>query len=124
MSFPLSENPKVTHSDANLIVSTTTTTIEYAKTEVSKFTLKINEQETTSINNIKTPDSSIKQNGNLIFMSGFSTGSTVRVFTINGQAVLTDHICNDGTLTLNLSPFTGGIYIISTESITYKFIKR
>ena len=41
INFPLSEKPKLTHNDNNFIVTTPTTTVEYSKADINKFTLLI-----------------------------------------------------------------------------------
>ena len=46
------------------------------------------------------------------------------MFTVGGQIVISDRIGSEGTLSLDLSRLGSGIYIVSTESITFKIIKR
>lgn len=122
ISIPLIEKPKIINSGDNLIMNTTTTTVEYPKTEVGKFTLNL--QEPGGIDAGEMSDCEIIHNGNIVILSGLRAGSEVKVFTIGGYAVLTGCVGDDGSLALDLSPLGQGIYIVSTENITCKIIKR
>lgn len=125
ISYPLAERPVVTQTNESLVVTTTATTVEYPKTGVRKFTLKSGAEDSDGIETIVGDKSGmLMQRGNTVCMSGFRAGSDVRVFTVSGQNVSVGHIGNDGTLMLDLSQLAAGVYIISTESITYKIIKR
>lgn len=122
ISFPVSEKPKVTHNNDSYIVFSTTTSVEYVTADVKKFTLEpINPD---GIESIKPLDSNICQFDNTLILSEFRAGSIVKIITLNGQSLITETINNDGTLSIDLSSLNKGIYIISTECITCKFIKR
>lgn len=122
ISFPISEKPKITHNNDNFIVSSTSTSVEYAAADVKKFTLEPVDPD--GIETIKPLNSNICQFDNTLMLSGFRTGSIVKIITLNGQSLITETINNDGTLSIDLSSLNKGIYIVSTECITCKFIKR
>ena len=122
IKFPVKEKPKVTHNNDSFIVSSTTTSIEYVATNVKKFTLEPIDPD--GIEPIKPLDSNICQFDNTLILSGFIAGSIVKIITLNGQSMITETIHNDGTLSIDLSSLNKGIYIVSTECITCKFIKR
>ncbi len=123
ISYPLTERPKVTHSGATLTVSTTGTTVEYTKSEVHKFTL--GDTESGGVECIISDNAGrLSRNGDTVELSGFVAGTSVSVFTVGGQAVIRERIGADGTLSLDLSPLRGGIYLVTTGSITHKIIKR
>lgn len=122
ISFPISEKPKVTHNNDGFIVSSTSTSIEYAAADVKKFTLAPIGSD--GVEPIKPLNSNICQFDNTLMLSGFRVGSIVKIITINGQTLIVETIHNDGTLSIDLSSLNKGVYIVSTESITCKFIKR
>ena len=122
ISFPVKEKPKVTHNDDSFIVSSTTTLVEYVATDIKKFTLE--PIGPNGIESIKPLGSNICQSDNTLILSGFIAGSIVKIITLNGQSMITKTINNDGTLSIDLSSLNKGIYIVSTECITCKFIKR
>ena len=123
ISYPLTERPKVIHSGESLTVTTTATTVEYPKSEVSKFTLS--DTELGGVESISADRAGeLFRKGNTVELSGFAVGTTVSVFTVSGQRIISECVSADGTLSLDLSPIKSGIYIISTGSITHKIIKR
>lgn len=123
ISYSLTERPKVTHSGETFIVSTTSVTVEYAKSEVHKFTLT--DMKHSGIESVVSIDAGkLSRRGDTVELSGFRAGTSVSVFTIGGQAVISGCVGSNGTLTLDLSHFGNGIYLVTTGSITHKIIKR
>lgn len=120
IDFPISEKPKLTHSDNGFVLSTPIATIEYPKHDIKKFTLEINNP--GGIEDVTMTNSNISQQNNTLFLSGFRIGSIVRIFNIDGQLLTSETILDNEVFTLDLSNLNKGIYIISTESITYKII--
>ena len=120
INFPLSEKPKLTHNDNNFIVTTPTTTVEYSKADINKFTLLIPD----GVDNIENSNANLFQQNNSLILSGFKLGSIVKIFNINGQLLIAETINNEDTYIIDLSPLNKGIYIVSTESITYKIIRQ
>ena len=123
ISYPLTERPKVTHSGAVLTVSTTGTTVEYTKPEVHKFTLS-----DTDLGGVESSvaDSAgeLSRFGDTVELSGFAAGTSVSIYSVSGQRVISGRTLEDGTLTLDLSHLGSGIYLVTTGSITHKIIKR
>jgi phosphosulfolactate synthase (CoM biosynthesis protein A) len=62
--------------------------------------------------------------GNAIRLSGFTPGSIVQLFTVDGQYVDSYRIGQDGSLIISLDGLKRGVHIVKTESITYKIIKK
>ncbi len=122
IDFPVSKKPKVTHSDNDFIISTPTTIVEYSKSDIKKFTLEI--KSPGGIENVKSTTSNISQQDNTLILSGFPVGSTVNIFNINGQLLTAGTISDKERFTIDLSILNRGIYIVSTESITYKIIRQ
>ena len=120
INFPLSKKPKLTHNDNNFIVTTPTTTVEYPKADINKFTLLIPD----GVDNIENSNANLFQQNNSLILSGFKLGSIVKIFNINGQLLIAETINNEDTYIIDLSPLNKGIYIVSTESITYKIIRQ
>lgn len=127
ISYPLTERPKVTRSGGTLTVSTTATTVEYAESEVHKFTLS-----DTGLGDVEggvgsiaaVHEGELSRNGDSIELRGFSAGTSVSVYSVSGQRVLSERVGADGALSLDLSPLRSGIYLVTTGSITHKIIKR
>lgn len=120
INFPLSEKPKLTHYNDNFIVTTSTTMVEYPKTDIKKFTLLIPD----GVDNIENSNANLLQQDNSLICRGFRDGSIVKIFNINGQLLSAETINNEDVYIIDLSTFNKGIYIVSTESITYKIIRQ
>ena len=54
----------------------------------------------------------------------FKSGETVRIYNNAGQLAQSYKIGADGSLTVSLSNFQPGIYIVKTQYKTFKFIKK
>ena len=120
INYPISEKSKLTHNDDNFIVTTSTTTVEYPKADIKKFTLLIPD----GVDNIENSNTNLFQQDNSLILSGFRNGSVVKIFNINGQLLTTEIINNEDAYIIDLSTLDKGIYIVSTESITYKIIRQ
>ena len=108
------------------IIKSATVDVEYDALNVAKFTLENDGSEETDVKAIKTDEIARAMNydGNAIYLSGFSPGSMVQIFAVNGQIEGKYRIGQDGCLTIALDPLSRGIHIVKTESITYKIIKK
>lgn len=120
----LSERPKVTQTTSSLVLTTTKTEVEYSKDDVWKFTLQDLSAEAVGIENIKTDNAEITQCDNVVYLSNCQAGSEVRIYSVSGVLYYSQKVSEDGTLAIDLGNLNSGVYIISTESITYKIIKR
>lgn len=121
-SYLLSEHPKVTQTATSLVLTTTKTEVEYPKEDVWKFTmqkLSASEIDVVDINNI-----SITQFGNIVYLSNCKANSVVCIYSVCGILYSTQNVTENGTLVIDFNDLNDGVYIISTESITYKIIKR
>lgn len=120
--FALSDRPEVTFSTSELIITTAKETVNYPLTSLLTFELIDNDP--TSINNINANQENILFSfGDIIKGSGLAPGSRVSVFTINGQTISNTTVDNNGQASLDLNGQTG-IFIIKTESKTFKFTKK
>lgn len=123
ISYPLSDKPKVTQDEDVLILTTTNTSVEYPKSDVTKFTLSI--QEVNNIDEIAIDnDASIRHSRDCIEMSNCRAGSIVAMYSTSGQLIRSYAVADDGTLAINISELANGIYILSNENITYKLLKQ
>lgn len=120
-AYALSTKPKVTYDGTCLVVSTTAATVEYPAEDVWKFTL--DKIEISGIEETLKEVPTMRIVGDVVMFSGCRPVSVVRIFNVSGQSLATEQADADGSLQINISHFPHGIYILSTESITYKIIK-
>ena len=126
ISFPLTEHPVMTYADGDIVVTTSQEQLTYAHADVRKFTLAdedISQDEPTKIEPSER-DAQWQRQGDVMLFSACTPGERVAVYNATGQLVTQYVISADGTLQIPLSQFGEGMYIVKTESITYKFIKK
>lgn len=126
ISYGLTERPKVTQTMENLVINTTTTIVEYPKTDVHKFTLvmHVDDSGTTNVDTIKENGCRFTQANNIVSLCHCDAGESVRVYTSAGVLVESKCANEDGALSIDLGYLSQGIYIIQTKSITFKTIKQ
>lgn len=122
--YLLSERPKVTQTTSSLVLTTTKTEVEYSKDDVWKFTMQDLSAEAVGIENIRTDNNELTQCDNVVYLSNCRAGTEVRIYSVSGVLYYSQKVSEDGSLEINLNNLNSGVYIISTESITYKIIKR
>jgi len=123
----LSEHINVTFEADKFAVKSATVDVEYDAINVLKFTLENDGLEDTGIKTAETDKSAngiMNFDGNAIRLSGFTPGSIVQLFTVDGQYVDSYRIGQDGSLIISLDGLKRGVHIVKTESITYKIIKK
>lgn len=121
-SYPLSERPKVTQTTSSLVLTTTQTEVEYPKDDVWKFTLCTGME--GGVGSITCDNIGMVQRDNVVHLTNCRAGSEVRIYSISGTLFSSQVAAEDGTLEIGLGNLNSGVYIISTESIAYKIIKR
>ena len=127
ISFPLAEHPVLTYVDGDIVVTTSQEQLTYAHVDVRKFTLSDEdisyEGEATGIAATDC-EAQWQRQGDVMQFSSCTPGERVAIYNATGQVVAQYVISADGTLQIPLSQFGEGMYIVKTESITYKFMKR
>jgi hypothetical protein len=118
----LSRTPKLTTTADALNVATTDETLEFPLDNVSRYVFGEESDPTDNItNNTLKP---YTQNGDEMIFSSLKAGSEVNVYTSNGSIVDTYKVSDNGTVSISLQKFSNGIYLIKTQSGTYKLVKK
>lgn len=128
-AYALTEHPVVTYVDGNLLLVTSLQEMEYPATEVRKFTLADNDNPEDVIN----PPVSISQMENrdemqltagAVRFSGCRPGSEIKVYTLGGMLWETKRVNAEGRAVVQTSHYPTGVYIIKSETITHKIIRK
>ena len=128
-AYALDEHPVITYSNGELLLDTKAQQVSYSADEVHKFTFSLSDiscegdMPPASIPSIEQQPQCNMQQGNLFF-AGSHPGSVIAVYTLDGkllQRVTTDA---SGNAHLVTGTYPAGVYIIKTETITHKIIKR
>ena len=127
ISFPLAEHPVLTYADGNIVVTTSQEQLTYAHVDVRKFTLfdeDISQEGGAAGIAATNREAQWQRQGDVMQFSACTPGERVSIYNTTGQQVAQYVILSDGTLRSPLSQFGEGMYVVKTESITYKFMKK
>ena len=128
-AYTLAQHPVVTYTNGELLLSTQQQQIAYAAADVRKFTFS-----TTDITCDEEPPTSVTspleqaqqfslQQGEIHF-SGCRAGSPISLYTLDGKLLQTVAADANGNARLATDSYPAGVYIIKTETITHRIIKR
>ena len=120
--FALAEKPVITYLGENIKAVSATATIETARSQVKAIRFE-EEESSTAVDEIATENAAITANGNTITIEGIADGTSVTIFSINGQAVATT-TATGGSCTIHTDEFAAGIYIINYNNTTIKYLKK
>lgn len=119
--FALDTKPEITYQNSKFKVSSTMLKLEFSSDSIEKFYLYTEEDNTTT--GIETP---IAENDSFysFYISKARPGSTVFIYDSSGHLVGDGIIDPQGNVEYSLETFPTGIYIIKTETNTFKVIKK
>ena len=122
-SFLLSEKPEITFVGSNFVISTTSTTLRYDRTEIEDFHFA---DSSVGIDDVKDNEMRIiRQNDNIQIYGLLSEYKPIRVYSINGILCETHIDITDDYANINLSNLTPNTYIIKLgNNKSIKIIKK
>ena len=122
-SFGFEDKPVVTFTDNELVVKTTKTELSYKLAKVAKFTF---DEKETAVEGVK--DDAVKAGITLdeytVNISGAKADITVRLISSDGRQLYSYKTGADGSVTFSISELPEGTYIIASESLTVKILKK
>ena len=121
-TFNLSEKPKVSFDDGVFKLSTISSEIEFKESSVLKFTLTTQDIITT-VDEIRNK-TSVSWNNNTLELKGFFPDSVIAIYTITGQKIYEDKFDDKGELLVDLNAYIQHIFIVQTNDVTFKIIKK
>lgn len=126
--YPLNEQPSIKHDgEGNYVVRTSRVEVEYPVADVRMFTLADTDNprpdEPMSIPDVSS-DNGFRFSDEAVSFSSLPQGSLVRIYSTSGVLIGSVKADESGSASINLSDLTQGVYIIKTENITHKIIKK
>lgn len=121
VSYNLDEQPKTTFTTEDLVITTTTITINYPLAKIQRYTY---EGGSLSIRDVKADGISISYEGDNIIVKGLTMGKSVVVYSVDGKQLVAKRSDGSDRLILSLAKLPAGVYMIKADEITYKFLKR
>lgn len=122
VAYALDEKPKVTFTEANLIISAEGVEVNYALDNMDRFTYESNVN--SAVRNLKTDEVSFKLDGESLLFLNMSANSTISLHTLNGTSVFSKTVSTAGEYAFPLSNLTTGVYLVTVNGLTYKIVKR
>ena len=125
LNYGLVATPSITFNDSIMTVTVTINNaqkaINFKANEVKSFTYGM----TTYVN---TPTSdkkiSFRIAGQTLAIQGVKSAKNIRLYQIDGKQLPVDATENGESTQVNLSGIAAGVYVISADGETFKFMKR
>jgi hypothetical protein len=126
--YPLNEQPSIKYDgEGNYVVRTSRVEMEYPVADVRMFTLADTDNprpdEPMSIPDVSS-DSGFRFSDEAVSFSSLPQGSLVRIYNTSGVLIGSVKADESGSASINLIDLPQGVYIIKTENITHKIIKK
>lgn len=122
--YEAEKKPIVTISDKALVISTPSTSVEYAKEDFARLFF---EQQSSSIDDVSItknkPTLLVRYIDNETLEVCTDCHGLLRLFNINGSLVNTENV-TDGSAIIDLSAIPSGIYLLNISNQTIKISKK
>ena len=126
-SYPIDYAPKITYvSDCRVYIEAWYLTAVYDIAEVSKITIADESEpwfempEPTAVVEHSTASINMQVSNNQVVFADLHPQSSVSVYSVSGRLVNSYKAGLDGSLLINLSTYSTGIYIINTNNQSFK----
>lgn len=122
LTILLDEQPVVTFSDDNLIVTTHMSVISIPSSLVTKFTY-VHEDDETRINNAGQYGTVLSFDGKRLNVRNLAPSTGVQVYTVDGVLVASGTTDIRGNVSLSVPDKAGAVYMVKTSTLTFKIRK-
>ena len=121
MSINLSEEPRTTYSDGNLVIMTTKTTVTFPLEKVKKFTYR---DASNGINQPNVVKAAFSADGETLSFSDLKSGTTILLYNVAGQLLRSVTPDSGNRAVVSVSQLPTGVYVVKMNDATYKITKR
>ena len=122
-SFGFDDKPVITYTDTDLVLKTTKTEVQYPLASVAKFTFTDVEDAVIPIKQDSNA-AQLELDGYLVSITGAKADITVKVIAPDGKTLGTYKTDSDGSVTFSIADLPIGLYIINSENLTCKILKK
>ena len=122
-SFGFDDKPVITYTDTDLVLKTTKTEVQYPLASVAKFTFTDVEDAVIPIKQDSNA-AQLELDGYVVSITGAKAGINVTLITPDGKTVGTYKVDSDGSVSFSIADLPQGLYIISSENLTCKILKK
>lgn len=122
VAYALSEMPKVTFSETDLLITTEKVEVKYALDKMTHFTYEYTPP--VGVTNLQTDELLFKIDGESLLFPDLKANSSIFIYTVNGALVFKKIVQEEGEYSFPLSYLNSGVYLISVNGLTYKIVKK
>lgn len=122
-NFGFDDKPVITYTETDLVLKTTKTELLYPLASLAKFTFTDVEDAVISIKQ-ESNAAKLELDNYMVSINGAKAGITVTVIGPDGKTVGTYKTDADGCVTFSIADLPQGIYIIKSENLTCKILKK
>ena len=119
--FAFADQPELTYTATDLVLTTTQTSVQYPISNLRKVAFE-QADIATGLDDIQTSKQFAFRDGQIIIEGG-TPNALVNVYTIQGALVSQYRLDGDGNGTISTTGYSGAAYILTTGSITFKFMQ-
>ena len=119
--FAFADQPEVTYTATDLVLTTTQTSVQYPINNLRKVAFEQADMP-EGIDEIEVTKQFAFRDGQIIIEGG-TPNALVNVYTIQGALVSQYRLDGDGNGTISTTGYSGAAYILTTGSITFKFMQ-
>lgn len=119
-SFALADHPIVKTLNGQFTVESENIDLSVPISELNSFHFS---SDLSGIDEMLTKASHFIDKDHIIF-NGIKEGNSISIFSVNGTLMAHAAADSDGNADINISNFPTSIYVVSTSSSTFKFIKK
>lgn len=121
-SFGFADKPVITYTESDLVLKTAKTELQYPLAQLAKFTFTDIDDAVIFIKDDKATQ--LVLDNYAVNITGIKAEATITLIGSDGKTVGTYKADADGGVTFSIADFPVGIYIIKSENLTYKILKK
>ena len=121
-SFGFEDKPVITYTDTDLVLKTSNTELQYPLASLAKFTFTDVED---AVAPIKEGNSAqLVLDNYVVSITGAKSGIVVSVTGTDGKSLAAYKTDDNGMVTFSVAELPEGTYVIKSESLTCKILKK
>lgn len=123
VSYGFSAKPVITYTDNDLVITTAESEMQYPLLSVSKITFKDQSSDVSSA----TQDSQVpvlELENYVVYISGAKADVAVMLIGPDGKTLVNTKTDSEGQATFSIAEQPEGVYIIKSDNISFKIIRK
>lgn len=116
----INRHPQITYGENQVRLTSETLDVEYPVSEIDRLYFT----GSSDLQSVAADRGEMKNAEGRLTFSGYAPGSLIRVVTVSGQVLVAEKTDEQGSLSIDLSAYPQGIYLINANGTTYKIVKK